>query len=110
MLEAIQRIDRHLGAGHDAFAADETAQVWAVHHLEILGEAARGVSAELRAKHREVPWSTIIAMRNVVIRRYFNVDAERVWGTIERDLPALRAQLLAIESEIEGAAGDPPVH
>lgn len=101
MIEALDRIDRHLTAGRRAFSADEVAQVWVVHHLEILGEAARGVSAELRAKHPEVPWSTLVAMRAVLVHQYFRVDVDRVWGTMERDLPPLRSALAALVAELD---------
>jgi uncharacterized protein with HEPN domain len=67
-----------------------------VHHLEILGEACRGVSAVLRTAHPEVPWTAIVGMRNVLVHDYFRIDLAEVWSTIERDLPTLREQLMAV--------------
>jgi uncharacterized protein with HEPN domain len=32
--------------------------------LEIIGEAAAGVSADARAKHPEIPWFEIVGLRN----------------------------------------------
>lgn len=103
MLQAIERIERYAAAGREAFSADDLGQVWVVHHLEILGESARGVSSELRRMHPEVPWPTIVASRNVLAHRYFDVDVGKVWGTIERDLPRLRSQLQAIVAERPGS-------
>lgn len=100
MLRAIERIDPYVIGGRDAFSADPVGQVWVVHHLEILGEAGRSVSAEVRAAHPEVPWSKIVGMRNVLIHHYFEIDVDRLWGTIASDLPSLRSQLAAIAVEL----------
>lgn len=56
----------------------------------IIGEAARGLSAEFRATHAEVEWWQIIAMRNFLIHAYFGVDPDEVWATVERDVPMLK--------------------
>lgn len=106
MLRAIERMDPYVIGGRDAFSADPVGQVWVVHHLEILGEAARSVSTEVRAAHVEVPWSKIVSMRNVLIHHYFEIDVDRLWGTIERDLAQLRSQLAAIAAEM--GASTPP--
>lgn len=105
ILGSIERIRRHTSSGRERFEADELVQVWVIHHIEILGEAARGVSDELRESHPEVRWREMVGMRNVVSHHYFGIDVERVWTTVERDLPRLEAQLLAILSELRG--GDP---
>jgi uncharacterized protein with HEPN domain len=41
--------------------------------LEIIGEAAKNLSKELRAKHREAPWREIAGMRDKLIHGYFGV-------------------------------------
>ncbi len=97
--DAIEAIDRCLAQGtrgRATFDADELVQVWMVHHLEILGEACRGISSATRITHPEVPWSAIVGMRNVLVHDYFGIDLEEVWSTIEGDLPALRTQLEAV--------------
>ena len=96
MLEALDRIDRRTTGGREAFEGDELLQTWVVHHIEILGEAARAVSPELQAGHPEVPWRAITAMRNLLVHEYFRVDPGEVWLTVERDLPRLRDQLTRV--------------
>jgi uncharacterized protein with HEPN domain len=39
-----------------AFQNDEMLQVWVIHHLQVIGEAARGVSQPVRDRHPEVLW------------------------------------------------------
>ena len=76
-----------------------------VHHLEILGEACKGVTAGLRAAHTEIPWAAIIGMRNVLVHDYFGIDLAEVWATVERDLPPLRAQLAGVLAALDLPVG-----
>ncbi|MGY5857899.1 MAG: HepT-like ribonuclease domain-containing protein [Candidatus Thorarchaeota archaeon] len=61
--------------------------------LEIIGEAANGISPELRKNHTEIPWNFIIKMRHRLIHGYFDVDEDIIWQTITNDLPLLRKNL-----------------
>ena len=61
--------------------------------LEIIGEAARGISQEFRDSHPALPWKTMIGMRDRLIHAYFDVNLDVVWRTVTEDLPPLIAQL-----------------
>jgi uncharacterized protein with HEPN domain len=106
ILEAIARIDKYAAQGRAVFESDELVQTWMVHHLLIIGEAVGRVSDTLRGHHPEVPWSQIVAMRNILIHRYFDVDAEEVWAAVERDLPDLKRAIEAITQELDETPGD----
>jgi uncharacterized protein with HEPN domain len=54
ILEAIAKIRERITDNLDAFQGDEMLQVWAIHHLQVIGEAARGVSEALKGRHPEV--------------------------------------------------------
>jgi len=66
-----------------------------VRAVEIVGEAASKVSAAGRAELPEVPWSSIVGMRNRLVHAYFDVDLEILWSTLKQALPTLRSQLLS---------------
>lgn len=102
ILEAIERIERYASQGRAAFEREELLQTWVVHHIQIIGEAARKLSEALRTQHPDVPWPAIIAMRNIVVHDYFGVDVEEVWAAVERDLPALKHKIQAILSSSGG--------
>ncbi len=57
--------------------------------LETIGEAASRISDTFRSAHPEIPWREIIGMRNRLIHAYFEVDIDKVWETIQDDLPPL---------------------
>lgn len=101
IFEAIERIDRHAAKGRDAFVTDELLQTWFSHHLQIIGEAARGLSKLFRDKNPEVPWQKIIGMRNVLVHGYFGIDRDVVWEVVERDMPALKENIARMLSQSE---------
>ena len=68
--EAIQRIEKYASSGREIFERDELIQTWVVHHLQIIGEAARHVSSSLKLRHAQVPWSQITGMRNILVHNY----------------------------------------
>ena len=99
ILEAIERIERYTRRGRMQFEEDELVQTWVLHHIQIIGEAARKLSEDLRINHPTVPWSEIVAMRNALVHDYFGVDVEEVWATVERDLPDLKRKIEEILQE-----------
>jgi uncharacterized protein with HEPN domain len=76
--EAIEKIESVTARGKDVFYRDELVQVWVIHHLQIIGEAVRGISPEYRIVHPEIPWSEIIGMRNILVHHYFGIDKDAV--------------------------------
>ncbi|HJW84753.1 MAG TPA: HepT-like ribonuclease domain-containing protein, partial [Anaerolineae bacterium] len=64
-----------------------------VKDIEIIGEAAAKVTQESQDALPEIPWLSIIAMRNRLIHAYFEIDLDRVWDTVITDLPPLIASL-----------------
>ncbi len=65
-------------------------------NLELIGEAATRVPAEIRAAHPDIPWRMIIATRNRLIHAYLGIDDDTIWSIIQDDLPALIPKLKKI--------------
>jgi uncharacterized protein with HEPN domain len=64
--------------------------------LEIVGEAAAGISDDLKEAHPNLPWQQMTATRNRLIHGYFDVNLDVVWQTVQSDLPALIEQIKTI--------------
>jgi uncharacterized protein with HEPN domain len=59
--------------------------------LEVIDEATKNLSSELRESNPAIPWRQIAGMRDVLIHDYLKVNLGRVWRTVENDLPPLTA-------------------
>lgn len=93
MLEAIRKIEQYARDESFTLRDDELVEVWVIHHLQIIGEAASRVSQELQKKYPEVAWGGMIGMHHVLVHGYFETDTGLVKKVIERDLPILKTQL-----------------
>ncbi|TDB31222.1 MAG: DUF86 domain-containing protein [Deltaproteobacteria bacterium] len=67
-------------------------------NLELLGEAASRIPAEIRESASEIPWRQIIATRNRLIHAYLGIDNDILWNIIEQDIPLLLPQLKNLKS------------
>ena len=68
-------------------------------NIEKIGEAAAAVPEEIRKKHPEVPWKTIVGLRNKVIHHYFAVDHEVIWQIATKNIPETRDRIADILQE-----------
>lgn len=100
ILESIVGIQRYAEQGRPRFEEDELVQTWMLHHLQVIGEAARALSPDFRSEHTDVPWPKVIGMRNILVHDYFRIDADAVWSAIESDLPSLKRQVEAALEEM----------
>ena len=57
--------------------------------LEILGETAKGVSAEVAGEHPEIHWREIVGQRNILAHEYGQIDYNLLYQTATVDVPPL---------------------
>ena len=69
--------------------------------LEVIGEAASGISSSFRLCHPDIAWKQISGMRNRLIHGYYDINLDIVWKTVTEDLPVLIGQLGKSLGEIE---------
>jgi uncharacterized protein with HEPN domain len=75
------------------FLRDAKTQRAVERELEIMGEAARSLSEQPRARFPQVPFRSIIGMRNILAHDYGRVDPKELWATVHESLPVLLAEL-----------------
>lgn len=84
--------------------ADDTKSLYAViRALEIIGEAAKGVPDEVRARAPTIPWRGMAGMRDRLIHRYGEVDHDVVWRTLQEELPAAEPRLRELLQALEAS-------
>lgn len=90
----------------DAFRTDEKTFDAVVRNLEIIGEAAKHVSQDIRDSYPDVSWRGMAGFRDVVTHAYFSVNAYIVWDIVQTKIPQLLEQvnpILATESTSDDA-------
>lgn len=94
ILEAIRRAEDYIGdMDYSTFADDTKTQDAVIRAIEIIGEATKYLSADLRSSYPEVPWKSMAGMRDKLIHHYFGVNIDIVWQITVSELPQLRSQI-----------------
>lgn len=93
ILDSINRIERYTNVDRDQFMNTPMMQDAVIRNLEIIGEAVKNLSSELRAKNPQVPWRDIAGLRDVLIHDYLNVDLNEIWALLDQDLPELKRNI-----------------
>lgn len=88
------------GMDESAFRSDRRTLDAVLRNLTVIGEAARNVPEEFRARFPEVPWLEMSDMRNVVVHEYFGVDVGILWQTVTKDVAELEAALGTVVSDL----------
>jgi uncharacterized protein with HEPN domain len=100
MLDAVGRIESYVGGVEETdFLVNAEKQDAIIRQLQILGEAVKRLSQELRAAYPDVPWREVAGMRDKLVHDYFGVDLRFVWITATKDVPALKPEIERILAE-----------
>lgn len=101
ILDAIELIESYVSVGHDVFMSTSHWQDATIRQLEIIGEATKRLSQDLRNQYSQVPWRRIAGLRDILIHNYMGVDLVTVWGITQKDIPFLKEHVELILNEME---------
>ena len=85
------------GLTQDEFVDNSLVYDATLRNLELIGEAATHVPAQVRARYPHIPWRLVIATRNRLIHAYLGIDDDTVWSIVQTDLPGLIEMLEVLE-------------
>jgi len=101
IMDAVEKIESYISVGQDEFMVTSHWQDAVIRQLEIIGEATKKLSQELRLKHDSIPWRRISGLRDVLIHNYMGVDIAAVWEITQSYLPSLKTQVQIILEELD---------
>lgn len=100
--ESIEKIQRYVAnMSYHEFISSEVVVDAVVRNLEVIGEAGSNIPDEVQKAHPDVPWKKMRSMRNILSHRYFGIDFEIIWKTINESLPGLLKDIRTAIAESE---------
>jgi uncharacterized protein with HEPN domain len=94
IVDVCRRIEQYTdGLSFEDFEADQKTIDAVIRNIEIIGEAARNIPADVRAQMPEVAWIDAADMRNAIIHAYFAVDLDIVWDVVKTKVGPLASQI-----------------
>jgi uncharacterized protein with HEPN domain len=95
---SIRKIERYtVGLDEESFLADEKTIDAVVRNLEIIGEAAKQLPADFKARHSAIQWSQIAGLRNRIVHDYAGIDLKLVWHILQTAIPKLALQIAEVK-------------
>ncbi len=100
IIEAMKKIEEFVeGLTFEEFQKDDKTSSAVIRKFEILGEATKNISDDVRKKFSEIPWKEMAGMRDKLIHSYFGIDYKLVWSTIKNSIPKVKTVLKKILEE-----------
>jgi uncharacterized protein with HEPN domain len=93
IVDAIEAIEAYSVSSYDEFLADAKTQDAILYNLIIIGEAANQISDEFQEQYSEIPWSSMIGTRNIIVHGYDQVKLQIVWKILQQDLGTLKSEI-----------------
>ncbi len=91
IIEACERILNYTkNLSYEDFFKNSEKQDAVIRNIEIIGEAVKHLSDEVKNKYGEIDWKSIAGMRDKLIHFYFGLNLEIVWKVIEKEIPKLK--------------------
>lgn len=93
ILECINKIESYTVEGKNVFFSNPMIQDAVIRNFEIIGEATKRLSKELKDNNPEIKWRQIAGFRDILIHDYMSINLNRLWLVIEDDLKVLKTKI-----------------
>ncbi len=94
IMDSILAIEEFIkGVSKEEFRNNRMLYDAVIREFEIIGEAGKNISEQLKGKYLDIPWKQITGMRNKLIHDYFGIDLNVIWDTALSEIPMLKKQI-----------------
>jgi len=102
IIDCMEKIERYVGElSYQDFVKNSLVFDAVIRNLEVIGEASKSIPEEIISCYPDIPWKSMIGLRNILIHEYFGVDPEIIWEIIKTDLPKTKPLILQILRELK---------
>ncbi len=107
VLNSIDSIEQYtMGMTFESFKADRKTFDAVVRNVEIIGEAVNNIPDTVLEGYKNIPWGSIVGMRNVLAHEYAYIDRLLIWNTIQEHVPQLKVVVVAIRKDLPDESED----
>ena len=105
---ACEIIEMVKGMKYEEFVSTKVVRYAVERQILVIGEAAKRISATFRDTHSEIPWSSIVAQRNILAHEYGEILVERgnTVAQILTQAEAIQADLIVMGTYGQGTFKD----
>ena len=96
ILECIDKIEDYTSSGKEDYFKSTLIQDAVIRNLEIIGEATKNISQDLKTQNSSIPWKQMAGLRDVLIHDYMGISLKIVWNVVQNELPQLKIAIKAI--------------
>ncbi len=101
ILEYMERAEKHIEKiKKEDFLQDNKTCDAVIRCIEVIGEATKNVSDNIRNKYPSIPWRDMSGMRDKIIHGYFVVDFENVWLVVKEEIPRLKPMIQKVLEDL----------
>jgi uncharacterized protein with HEPN domain len=102
MLESIRGIEKAIaGKSYRDYERSWVLRSALERGLEVISEASRHLTRELKSQHKDVRWKDIAGIGNILRHDYQRIDGQIIWKAVKDDLPVLKVALLAMRTSLK---------
>jgi len=102
ILKAAKRIEKYTRKiTLENLKKDELITDGVVRNLEIIGEAAKNISKNIKNRYPDIEWKKIAGLRDILAHEYFGIDIDVLWDIVKNKLPDLKKRVSRISKEIK---------
>lgn len=97
MWESALKVQRYTaGMSFDTFSENDLVLDATLHNLEVIGEAAKNIPNEVKARYPNIDWRAMARFRDVLSHYYFGIRIETIWDIVIHEVPDLLDQLKGV--------------
>lgn len=97
ILDSIEKIESYINElDFEKFSKSQIVIDAVIRNFEIIGEATKNLSKEIKYSYLEIPWKEMTGMRDKVVHEYFGINLKIIWKTIKEKLPELKIKIKEI--------------